>query len=325
MAKILFASNNIAHFPGSVANSLSGSFSSSRVPYGIGLTEGQLAASPEFTPSEGTVTSFHFVSYAADTPNSDFMMFGCYDSLNRPIARLFKVFNVATYQNFVLHLSNGASTITANCSTWLTEGRQNFIDIIVTVNLSQIKADVYFNGFLSATLNFAANLNNITNPVKFILGGALARDTVSTRHIFSEIIVADADTRNARLNLLRPATTGGFDEWGGAVSNLADDDNSTGVFTTLPNQRQTVGLTAYSGAEHIANLVAVSQTVRGQNSPSKLRHTIRIGGMEYDSADIDLPFTPKYNITDFEINPATSLAWTSNDLLGIETGFLSVA
>lgn len=325
MAKILFASNNIGHFPGSVATTISGAFASSRVPYGITLYNRGVAASPRFTPSSGTVTSFHFKTFNADTGQSNSsILFECFDQSNRSIVRLNRFFNTASLL-LNMTLSNGSTTITTSTSMPLTISRRNAIDVVVTISLTLIRVDLYINNGLAATLSFASNTNNISNPNRFNIGAAYSDDFINGQ-IFSEILVADADTRNARLNLLRPASAGAFSEWSGPISNLVDDDNATGIYTTLPNQRQTLALSEYAaGASHLSNVVSVTQTTRGLNSPSKLRHTVRLSGVNYDSDPIDIAFTPQYNIVDLPVNPATSLPWTSSDLSTIETGFLSVA
>lgn len=72
---------------------------------------------------------------------------------------------------------------------------------------------------------------------------------------FSEVIISDSDTRNARLDLLRPVSAGAYENFDGPLSSLADDDPTTGMTTTLPDQSQSTILSDYAGANNISNVV----------------------------------------------------------------------
>ena len=126
-------------------------------------------------------------------------------------------------------------------------------------------------------------------------------------------------------NLGRFYTHLAFSEWDGTIASLGDDDSATGIYTKVAGERHTMSLSAYTGAQNLSNLVSVSMTTRGLNSPSKIKHVIRQSGVNYDGPDIPLPNGLKYNIHDLPLNPATSLPWTSSDLSSIEVGVLSVA
>lgn len=328
MPKILFASNNVSHFPGSAPGSIAGTFDPLRVPYAVALSNWQLLSGPEFVPATGSDTWFHFRvmcdgdPYSIPNANTG-IMFQCQDSLNRTSVRIAKK-NLVYAQQLTLTVFNGTTSIVADTTIPMTQSKMNFIDIRLQITSVLIRADLYINGALAAFASFGSNPNTLTNPIRFSLGCSHT-ESLALFQNYSEIIVADGDTRNARLNFLRPVSAGAFSQWDGELLSLGDDDPTSGIYTKVAAERHTAGLSTYIGAQNLSNLVSVSQTTRGLNSPTKIRHTIRQSGVNYDSPNIDLPFSLQYNLYDLQLNPATGLPWTSTDLSSLEVGVLSVA
>ena len=328
MPKILFASNNVSHFPGSIPGSAAGTFDPLRVPYAVLLTNYQLLTSPDFLPSSGDTTWFHFRSFCDGNPygipsGSTGILFQCLDASNRMLCKLTKKNNTYT-QLLTLSLYNGTTTITADTTIPMTQSKMNFIDVSLKITSVLIQMTVYINGALAATVSFGSNPNSLTNPVRFSLGCSHTESLVLGQN-FSEIIISEGDTRNARLNFLRPVTTGAYSAWDGDLAALGDDDTTTGLYTKVAAERHSAGLSTYNGAQNLSNLVSVSMTTRGLNSPTKIKHMIRQGGVNYDSPNINLPYSLQYNLYDLALNPATGLPWTSTDLSTLEVGVLSVA
>lgn len=321
MPKILFASNSISHFPGAIIGSAPWSFSSSRVPYSIQTPLETPVASPLLEVSTTEETWIHFRN-GADS---------WYHLNEEPIIQV-----VNDFGNDVLSLVyRWGSNVGYRLRSYI-DGN-NFIsnryypnpvqrlrtyDIMIRTTALNARIEVYMNEILIEVHDYP-----ITSfrPIKqIVLGGSFGFQGSGNQY-FSEIIVADGDTRNARLNLLRPQAVGAYGNWLGPVSSLSDDDPTTGMTTTLPNQSQTTILTPYTGAPNISNVVQVSTSVRGVNSPDQLRHLIRKTGVDYLSdATYDLPFAKEFQITDWTLNPATSLPWTADDLVGMEFGFRSL-
>ena len=328
MPAIRFASNNISHFPGSQPGSLGTSFDASRVPYSLGFTNYQVLTSPTFAAVAGTVTWVHFRYMCEGNPystptGSSGTLCQAMDALNRPLFRLSKR-NPFYSQEVVLTLFNGTTSIVVNGLLPLAVSKINTVDVALTITPSLIKADLYINGALSATATFGSNPNSMGNPVRITLASAFS-DSLTQSGYFSEIIVADGDTRNARLNFLRPAAGGALSQWDGILASMGDDDPTTGLYTTMPNERHSFEPSPYVGAQNISNLVTVSQTVRGLNSPTKLQHFLRQGGVNYDSPNIDIGFDLQYNLVDLALNPSSSAPFTSSDISTLEVGFRSVA
>jgi hypothetical protein len=324
MPKILFASNNIAHFPNSVAGSVVGTYAANRVPYAISLSNYEQVHSPVFPAAAGKETWFHFRTYfdSYNQYRSD-RMFAAYDAKGNLLFQLHKKYN-SSYNGPEVVLYDGATSTTLSSNLPLTYKKTNSVDIRYYQDDLNIIVELYINGSLGRKVSFSANPNGYGNPVRFSIGCGYTND-LEDRQCFSELIVADGDTRNARLDLLRPTAAGVYDNWNGNLNALADDDTTTGMTTITPGERQSVVLSAYGGASNISNVVTVSLTTRGQNSPTGIKHSIRMSGVDYDSANIPVSFPLQYNITDWQINPATSLPWEGSELAAIETGFVSVA
>ena len=324
MPKILFASNNIAHWPTAVAGSVPGTFDAARVPYSIAMSNKETLNSPKFIPSTGDSTWFHFRIYASNAYYNvnDTLLNGYADDGTL----LFKVCKRNSTYDYGLtaHIYDGGTSLFKDSTINLTDSKIGFIDVEYIVTPLKIELKLYVNGTRSLTILLNSNPNSFTAPVAFSLGCAFTETLSQVQHV-SEIIVADGDTRNARLDLLRPAAAGAYEDWNGNLTALADDDPTTGMTTIAPAERQTVTLSPYTGASNISNFVIVSQTTRGQNSPTGLKHTIRLSTVDYDSDTMPVGFPLQYNITDYEVNPATSLPWQGSDLSLIETGFVSVA
>lgn len=324
MPSILFSSNNVSHWPLSRASTQAGTFDSTRVPYSIELQWQESIASPAFPEVAGNVTWIHCRTWM-DTNDADdrLHMMRVFDANQNKLCEVYKFNNANSYTLGLRAYENG-NVVTTEASFPVNIGVMNQIDVKITVTATTVEASLYVNGGLAAIANHALNDANFTKPTHFNLGAAFASS--SGKHYFSEILVSDSDTRNARMSLLRPTAAGGETDWVGAAVELADDDPTSGMTTTLANQRQTLDLTAYTGASNISSLVVATQTIAGANGPQNLRHTVRMSAVNYDGpSDIPLAAVLQYDITDFQINPATSLPWVADDLATLEIGFISKA
>ena len=323
MPNILFASNNVSHWPLSISSTLATTFDATRVPYSLKLAYLEGIQSPEFAPAAGTVTWIHFRIWANGRFSNDTgPLLRVFDANNNKLIELDKHQTFGEFEIGLKVYSNGTPTTKDKASIPLNIGTMNSIDMKITVGAASMDGKLYINGGLAATGNFANNDGNYTNPVQFSLHAAFA-DTDGFQYM-SEILVADDDTRNGRLSLLRPIAEGGETDWVGVVAELADDDPTSGMTTILANQRQTLTLGPYTGASNVSSLVVSTQSVAGANAPQNLRHTVRMGAVNYDSvADIPLGAVLEYKMTDFQINPATSIPWVAGDLSTLEIGFIS--
>ena len=323
MPNILFASNNISHWPLSVSDSLASTFDSTKVPYSIKLSYIQSIASPVFAVATGDVTWFHFRVWANSFDiNDKFHMLKVFDANNNLLIQVNK-FTTGSAYNLGLQVFDGATNTDVVAGFPLNPGVMNIVDVRFEVTAGGVlDGELYVNGGLAAVGAFASNPNSYGKPTHFALGAAFTSG--AGFQYMSEILVADGDTRNARMSLLRPTGAGFEADWVGVEADLADDDPTSGMTSIVAAERQTLTIGTYTGASNISSVLVATQSVAGANAPQNLRHTVRMSSVNYDSAgDIALSDVLQYDITDFQINPGTSLPWVSGDLTALEIGFIS--
>lgn len=302
MPNILFASNSISHFPGSRIGSPNWSYDPKRVPYSIEVPTSTVASSPMIKESTTDETWFHFRvgSHIWDYYTTEAIC----ELVDISGVRILKLSYLNNATGWIMNTNMDGNTYNDNRGIPFLKETLRTIDIQVKLGTLKAEFRVYVNELLTLERSFAYNQLNARKPRFMWIGGG-----ISTR--FSEIIVADGDTRNARLDLLRPVSAGVYGNWDGPLVSLSDDDPTTGMTTVSPNQSQTTILTPYTGANNISNIVQVTTTVRGLNSPTKLRHLIRMSGVDYLTPDFDVPYAKEYQVTDWSQNPATSAPWLS--------------
>lgn len=322
MPDILFASNSISHFPGSEIRSDSWCYDADRVPYGLYCPPATVVSSPKFKASTTEETWFHFrvgatswyvnnnerIAEITDENGNRIAMISCRDQ------------SLYGYYLYYQDLDQSFSKV-----KWIPVANNQLRTFDLRIRHSPVlmEFDLYINEALLLSGSFSTV--NALVP-RYLRMGGLTGSADNTGLRFSEVIISDSDTRNARLDLLRPEASGAYGNFNGSLASLADDDPTTGMTTTLTDQKQSTVLSAYGGADNISNIVQVSTTVRGINSPDQLDHFIRMGGVDYPgAARFDVPFAKDYQVTDWKLNPATSQPWQASDInaAGTEFGFES--
>lgn len=201
------------------------------------------------------------------------------------------------------------------------------LDLRLTVNNTNIILDIYINGTLSATATAANNVGLKIMPYQILaeINGVGSGGSSGSRFWFTEMVVADVDTRGWRVACLEPNTTGTYTDWAGAITDIQGHDTASGIVSNTANQRFSYNPTAYGGAATPTEIVAVVSKVSSSNvggAPSKLKHFLRIGGTDYESAQFNPATTPR-NMAVWETNPATASPWVVADLSTFQTGFKS--
>lgn len=325
MPNILFASNNLAHFPLSVSSATAGKFDSTRVPYAFLLEKDQSMASPEFTPASGDVTWIHFrmIFDNLNDPDSPTLL-TVFDGNQNMIMRLRKPgFNSEYIVTPTLFTDAVGGFTSGTFGFPFNRGAMNSIDIKFTATAGSLQMKTYVNGGLTSTIDHGSNTASLGQPTHFVIGCCFANGN-SDACFMSEILVADGDTRNGRVNLLRPTATGGESDWIGLAAELADDDPSSGMTSIAANERHTFVLSTYTGAANVSSVLVTTLSLAGANAPQNMRHLVRFAGMNYESvADLPLGDTLQYTVTDYQINPSTSVPWIGGDMANLEMGFIS--
>lgn len=311
MPNILFASNNAAHWPNCSITSDAASFDATKVPYGINVDVS--TSSPPFKLTTSTETWIHFYHKSPGINSSSTYKTMWY--VRDPLGQNLIVVNhdqFNTHSGVTVYDGDGGSHRVNVAS----ENQNTTWDIKIRCTAFLIEYNIYKNGTLVLDHTFNANVDGIVGPETFGFAYAGYR--------FSEFFVADGDTRNGRLNMLRPDQLGAHNDWQGSVVALADDSTLTSMTTGAVDQKQTLDMGAFAGIENISNVVLATVTKRGINSPSKLRHLIRRSGIDYEDATaFDVDFSTQVNITDYPVNPSTSVAWANSDIALTEFGFKS--
>lgn len=314
MVNVLFASNSTSHFPGTTPSSESWAFDDARVPYAIETPTNTVCSSPLHTATSSNETWYHF-RHGQDTWNAN---------RNETICEIVDVNGLQIFKMYFRSQTGGYNmTFTVDGISQnqtrnlpMADDQARTYDVrIYLLGFSAI-CDVYVNEILLHSFSIAVTTFEL--PRFLWLGGS--EDTGR----YSEILIADASTINARLDLVRPLAQGVHSDWDGLLTALSDDDPTTGMTTTLANQVQSTTMEPYAGADNISNIVQVTSTVRGVNSPANLQHMVRLSAVDYFTANIPLDFAKEYQVTDWTQNPATSLPWQKSELTGIEFGFKSI-
>lgn len=324
MPNFLFASNNISQFPAAQINTDETNFDSNRVPYGISFANDAVQASclpfPRTTNNE---TWIHF-RYGVDTTFNNIngnVLFMRDSSTQVDVLSLVKVNNVAPFAR--LTINDGVSTQTADVNAALATGANISVDIRFEILLTEMRATMWIDGTQVCVVTLQVNQGNVLHPdvVRLAAGGRYQ----SNYPTFSEIIVADGDTRNMRLNMLRPILPGTYSDWQGSILNLADDDTTSGMLSTTPGDKVSYDLSEYTGSNIISGVISVTTGSHGLNGPENLRHFLRQGGVDYASADQAVGDTLSTQVVNWNLNPSTTQPWAESDLTGIEFGLESVA
>lgn len=326
MPNYLFASNNLSQFPAAQINTDESNFDSARVPYGLTLpnelTEASCLPYPRSTTNE---TWLHF-RYGTDTvyPNINGNVVFLRDSLTQiDVLNLEKVDDAPNFA--VLTISDGVSTQSADVISTLVTDSNISIDIKFEILLTEMNAVMYVDGTQVCTVSLQVNQGNVNHPDILRLCGGGVRLESDDYPTFSEIIIADGDTRNMRLNMLRPILPGTYADWEGSILNLADDDNTSGMLSSTAGDKVSYDLSEYTGSNVISGVISVTTGSHGLNGPENLRHFMRLGGVDYLSSDQAVGDSLSTQVVNWITNPSTSLPWTETDLDGIEFGLESVA
>lgn len=316
MAQILFASNNPTHW-GTIAQEGNTDFDPSRVPYSIRWSGGGIE-SPMFKQHAGNITwvRFYFHGSVSGAGSSEQAVFTVLDQDRRALIRG-QTWNNSSGGRWIWYNADGASTESGSLGSVNTPA---WYDVKFEITPFAIIGSVYINNILAATYTYNSNVAGVTGI------GAVQFHQGSSTCSMSEFIVSDGDTRLARLNMVRPQGIGNYTQWLGDVATLADNNLNTGMTTVTPNQRSSVIMQPYTNNEIISNVVVASQHLRGQNSPSKIRHFLRASAIDYDDANaFDVDFGATVTQSDYALNPATSLPWDLASLGAAEFGFKSEA
>jgi hypothetical protein len=144
--------------------------------------------------------------------------------------------------------------------------------------------------------------------------------------VWSELIVADSDTRAMSLVTMEPAAAGNSNAWTGtnpctAIVNVFTNNDASFISTTSNNvlNQCTVKFgnanTSFPSGSFTLNAVVTSlRALRGSSGPQHIEHNLRTGGVDSNTSDVTLTtsFANYYNI--WATNPNGGGAWAVSDV-----------
>lgn len=206
---------------------------------------------------------------------------------------------------------NAASMFRANTL------EQHDIDINYAVGGS---VTVYKNSVSVCTFTGDVTTNGRTQLQAVWLGPM--NTNVGASNAFSEVIVADTDTRAKSLLRLTPNASGNTVAWTGAnpctvILPAVTFNDASYVQSGTNNQLEQCAVvnTFPAGTWRIDALVMSTRILRGATGPQHFQFSTRTGGLDFTSSDFNP--TPSFsNIGNYiqSLNPNTSLVWTQAEI-----------
>ena len=263
---------------------------------------------------------FHWRMHATETGNVN----------DNTVADLFQVTKANGSGPFTIRKSSPSSDRTFNAripttdgaSVELLGGTTYTFDVCCRFSSGSQIIEWYINGSLASTVSRTETASNYTS---FKITNTIGRRATGSNPVYlSEFIMATASTIGARVQTLRPSSAGTYAQWTGSPGSVNDFNPVTGITAS------TSGLIA--SRVHTAALSGTIRSVQPWGyqvglAPPRSSPMFRIAGTDYFTAS---PVTPGANsahpnivTSNFATNPATSAAWTTSDLAGIDGGFRS--
>lgn len=192
-------------------------------------------------------------------------------------------------------------------------------DMRIDTSGSGLTIDLYLDGGTTPSMTgTVADRGARTKPALF-----LVRNVDSADFYVSELYMADFDTRNTRPVKQTPDAVGNYTGWTGGWAELGDEDILTAADGINVGDKVSVNLDAYPGPASPGGILAVvvkTSASRGLTGPQNLAPFVRIGGVDYAGSDLNVNNAVENHYTEFDINPGTSLPWTTADLDTMEIG-----
>jgi hypothetical protein len=300
-----------------------------RIPSGTGDPPTSRAQTPTFTST--SLVWIHgqasFGNSAASTNNVQALIVRSPDAVSRIIVR-----QTATIGVLKVSQRNAAGTITdlATAGSAVTTGTNHQFDLKIDYSSSG-GVDLYLDGVL--VINYigdprtdaATQLNQVDlgcpHPALTLAGG------------WSEVIIADEDTRGMSLWTLAPVAAGNTQSWTpntvGNINEVIISDTtlvSTNVNDAL--SQWTTPTSAPSGNWGVKAIVQEARVRIGTTGPQHFDWSLRTASTDYVAGVSNAPLTSFSNFKNqlWTTNPNTSGAWAITDIAsGFNLGIKSLA
>jgi hypothetical protein len=248
------------------------------------------------------------------------------DITNAPVMRFLDASGVcrlvirvtATNQTWSVWTRNAAGTFTqlgANFVTNLVLAAVTPIDVQINYGTSGL-INVYVGGALVFTYS-----GNVTTDSATTLAQVEWNGVGTTNTLWSEMIVADIDTRYMGLFLLNSGTSGTRVEWTGTSTNVNKAAINDATFITSAtaaqvNEYKTGGIALPPGSFTVPAVVTSMRALVGATGPQHVDMGFNFNGTRFWSSD----YAPGSAFGNFgpllwPTNPSTSAPWTTTDIM----------
>lgn len=234
--------------------------------------------------------------------------------------------------NLALEYNNGAGFTRVELSNPIGG------DSLVTIDMHWIIADVsgeftvYVNGIEEATFSGDTLQTGFTTIDQLVLSGGDNATSGSPQVYFSQIIVADEDTRGWKLAEIDPTGASATNTaWTGDhldVDNIGIDDGTL-IDSNAIDEVETFtcsDLSAAGAALDVIALIVGFRAQKGSTGPQNLQGAIRTNSLNFFSSSVSGLATSAFNPFQaiWETNPDTAVAWTPTEIDAIEIGVKSI-
>jgi len=187
--------------------------------------------------------------------------------------------------------------------------------------------DVYVGGALIYSIS-ATNTTSGDLVTMNFTHHDMSFQSTGTQFWYSEVMVADEDTRGLRVATLEPDGVGGETAWAGDWNDILERADGLAISSDTAAQRESWTLSAYGGPATPTAVRGVFSQMwahAGSTGPTQVDPFVRISGVNYD---IGVPVAPDFAtpiIGEWATNPATGVDWVGGDFAALEAGVESVA
>lgn len=209
---------------------------------------------------------------------------------------------------------SGATTASGAYSAALTK-----LDLFCNYSSSG-QVQLYINGVLAA--DTGASVNVTTDSATSLSFLYLSNATSGSNVTFSEVIVADSDTRAARLWTMNSTTAGNAQTFSGTASNvnkgtISDATYISAASSGLINEYKTGGIALPGGTFTVPAVKMISRALVGTSGPAHVEYVTRVGSTDYTGGSWAPTVGSFVNDTSGyyqATNPGTSAPWATSDL-----------
>lgn len=231
--------------------------------------------------------------------------------------------NLLLFKKTIAGVATQLATGTVALNTTLPAAPQK-LDIQVSSYGAAGTVNVYIDGVLALTFTGDITTDAATVLNGFVLGASLSRA------YWSEVIVADTDTRSMSLATLAPVANGNADTFDvGGVSNVSEVVNDDATVNASGTNGQIQQYTVEALPSGTFGVVAVAVSARaecGLTGPVHLELGVRTGSSDFWSSNFNLTTAMAGYQNIWTTNPDTTANWTTADLAnaGFNIGLKSV-